>query len=107
MLDSSMSAALQKLHEMYSSNNFQAGVDMLLETRSDWNPAQFHELLGSFYMKLENYAAARYHMELALQKGAISPSLTHNLDFVVSKMSLVSSSYVAWWERAFDTLSLL
>lgn len=107
MLDSSMSAALQKLQEMYSSNNFQAGVDLLLETRADWNPAQFHELLGSFYMKLENYAAARYHLELAIQKGGASPSITHNLDYVMSQMSLVSSSYVAWWERAYDTMSLL
>lgn len=100
-----MSAALQKIQELYSNQNYSDGVELLLETRGDWNPAQFHELLGSFYMKLENYAAARYHFELAIQKGGVTQAVVHNLEYVLQQMGLITSTKESLIERVLEFFS--
>ncbi len=105
MSDLSTSAALQKLQEFYASDRFQDGIDLLLETRSEWEPARFHELLGSFYMKLDSFAVARYHFEMAVAKGNLSPAVQNNLDFVLQQMGL-SAYGNHWFERLVDTLSM-
>lgn len=107
MSQTTMSAALQRLQELYSANKFQDGIDLLLETRSDWGSAQFHELLGSFHMKLDHFAVARYHFEMALTKGAVTPTVKHNLDFVLTKLGLGEVYYTSWWDRLVDQLGLM
>lgn len=105
MSDLSTSAALQKLQEFYASDRFQEGIDLLLETRSQWQSARFHELLGSFHMKLENFAVARYHFELAVAKGNLSPAVQNNLDYVLQQMGLTAHA-PQWFDRTVDTLSM-
>ena len=107
MLDLDKNAALQELQEMYSSNDFQAGVDLLIKTRGNWSPDKFHELLGSFYLKLENFARARYHLELALEKGSLSSSVTHNLEYLMVEMGFSESGYTGWWDQFNNVVSLL
>lgn len=106
MSQTSMSAALQNLQDLYSNNKFQEGIDLLLESKSQWDSSQFHELLGAFHMKLDHYAAARYHFEMAMSKGAVGTTLNHNLDYVLQQLGLGSNYHTTWWERMVDTLAM-
>lgn len=106
MSQETTSAAAQKLQEFYASNRFQEGIDLLLETKDQWQSGRFHELLGSFHLKMDHYAVARYHLELALKKGNITGSVQHNLDFVLQQLGMNSSYNSTWFERFVDSLSL-
>lgn len=107
MSQNTISAALQTLQEQYTNKNFEAGVELLIQTKTQWEPAQFHELLGSFYLKLENFAAARYHFELSLSKGGLNPAISHNLEYVIEKMGLASAHGTSWWDNLINILSLM
>ncbi len=107
MSQTSMSAALQNLQDLYSNNKFQEGIDLLLESKSEWDPSQFHELLGSFHMKLDHFAVARYHFEMAMSKGAIGPTLSHNHDYVLQQLGVSSGYYSTWMEKTLDFLNLV
>ncbi len=107
MSENSISALLQKLQQLYTEKSFQEGVDLLIESKSQFNQAQFHELLGSFHMKLDHYAAARYHFEMALSKGASGQTIHHNLEYVLGKLGIMSHYSMNFFERSYETVSLL
>ncbi len=107
MSENSISALLQKLQVLYTEKNFQEGIDLLIESKKQLNLAQFHELLGSFHMKLDHYAVARYHFEMAMSKGAAGQTISHNLEYVLLKLGMASSHSVGLIERTIETISLL
>lgn len=107
MSQNSLSALLQNLQDLYVKNSFQEGIDLLIESKSQLNQAQFHELLGSFHMKLDHFAAARYHFEMAIMKGATGSTLQNNLDFVLSKLGMTPQASINVFQDFYQSLALL
>lgn len=86
MADSSIKKDLKSLEQYYKKQEYQEGINWLLENKDSLSTGVFHYNLGSFYSKKESYAAGRYNFEKAIKEGFVNTQVFHNLE--VTKQAL-------------------
>ena len=88
MPNTSTNELLKSLQDHYANGKYEAGIDLLVDNRDSFDPAQFHYNLGTFYAKSNNMAAARYNLEKSLLSGAVGTEVYHNLRVVKSQLAV-------------------
>jgi len=95
-----MNKTLKSLEELYTKKEYKQVRDRLLSQKSEIDGGVFHYNLGTIYGKLEDYAASRYNLELALKKGFQSSKVYKNLRFVQQKIPVMDiDSSPAWLDK--------
>jgi hypothetical protein len=78
----------QSFEQLYLNKDFKGAADFLLKNKQLFSSGNFHYNLGTTYSKIGDNAAARYHLEKAVQEGYVNSSSINNLKFVKSKLDV-------------------
>jgi tetratricopeptide (TPR) repeat protein len=74
--------------ELYVKNDFKGAASYLIQNKQQLNSGIFHYNLGTVYSKLNDFPAARFHLEKAIKEGYVSSSSLNNLNFVNLKLQV-------------------
>jgi hypothetical protein len=74
--------------ELYLKKDFKGAAQYLLDNKQQMDSGIFHYNLGTVYSKMGDLAAARFHLEKALQEGYINSASLNNLTFVKTKLEV-------------------
>jgi hypothetical protein len=74
--------------ELYLKKDFKGAAQYLLDNKQQMDSGIFHYNLGTVYTKMGDLAAARFHLEKALQEGYINSSSLNNLTFIKTKLEV-------------------
>ncbi len=88
MKENSTIDTLKTLEKFYVDKKFDAGVDYLIDHKTELPVGKFHYYFGSFQLKLGNLAVGKYHLKLAVKNGFIQHDVFHNLDVVNTKLEV-------------------
>jgi hypothetical protein len=72
--------------ELYSKKEFKKAADYLLQNKGYFDSGIFHYNLGTTYAKLEEFGAARFHLEKAQSLGFYNSALNNNLQFIKTRI---------------------
>ncbi len=91
----------EELDKFYLNKDFSAYVEKLLEHKDNINAVVFHYNLGTAYLKMDNVALGRFHLEKAKYLGIIDGRVNRNLDYAKSKLtSLDIDNGHSLWENS-------
>jgi len=74
--------------ELYVKSDFKGAASYLIQNKQQLNSGIFHYNLGTVYSKLNDYPAARFHLEKAIKEGFVTSSSLNNLNFVNLKLQV-------------------
>ena len=83
-----LSEASATFEELYLKQDYKGAVQYLLENKKQFDSGIFHYNLGTMYSKMGDQAAARLHLEQAIQNGYINSASLNNLTFVKSQLQV-------------------
>lgn len=81
---------LKSLETSYLNKKFDDGIDLLLKHKNLLDSGSFHYYFGSFHLKKNDFAVARYHLEKAVNDGYYDSGIFHNIDVAKSNLPSVS-----------------
>ena len=58
-----MEAVFKKFEGLYRKGEYQKAEKLLLTNKEEIPPGIFHYNLGTIHLKIENFSAARFHLE--------------------------------------------
>ncbi len=82
MSDTNTSELLKSLEALYLEGDYQQGIDLLLANKDIFSSGLYHYNLGTFYTRMGELGAGRYHLELSRQEGHLAPDLLNNISFI-------------------------
>ncbi|MFN8371087.1 MAG: SH3 domain-containing protein [Bacteriovoracaceae bacterium] len=83
-----MDELLKTVTDHYTKAEYDKGIDLLLKNKEKFDSGLFHYNLGTFFLKKENYAVARFHLEKAAKLGFLNKSLYNNLSYAQDKLNV-------------------
>lgn len=81
-------ANLASFEELYLKKDYKGAANFLLQNKQQLDSGIFHYNLGTVYTKLNDFPAARYHLEKAIKEGYINSSSLNNLAFIKSQLQV-------------------
>lgn len=86
----------KSLDSLYLKKDYKTLIDSLLKHRDDFDPGLFHFNLGTVYAKKNEFAYARYNLEMAQKLGQIDSKSLNNLNYVKHNLNVqdISNSRV-------------
>lgn len=74
--------------ELYVKKDYKGAASYLLQNKQQFDSGIFHYNLGTVYSKLGDHAAARFHLEKAINEGYINSSSLNNLTYVKTQLQV-------------------
>ncbi|MDH5581437.1 MAG: SH3 domain-containing protein [Bdellovibrionales bacterium] len=87
-----MKKDLKSLEQYYKRQEYQEGINWLLENKDSIPSGLFHYNLGTFYSKKEDFAAGRYNFEKAIKEGFVNTQVYHNLEITKQALNVTDIS---------------
>ena len=81
------SQIFEELDKLYVNKDFSAYIEKLLEHKNDINEVVLHYNLGTAYLKMNNIALGRFHLEKAKNFGILDGRVNRNLAYAKSKLT--------------------
>ncbi len=84
-----MDELLKTVADHYTKAEYDKGIELLLKNKDKFDTGLFHYNLGTFFLKKENFAVARFHLEKAAKLGFVNKSVYNNLNYAQEKLNVV------------------
>lgn len=81
-------AATNQFETLYLEKKYKDAAQYLMDNSKSFDSGIYNYNLGTVYLKLEDYANARFHFEKAIQEGHVDSALLNNLSYAKVKLDV-------------------
>ena len=74
--------------KLYQEKDYKEAASYLLQNKQQIDSGIFHYNLGTVYLKMGDFPAARFHLEKTIKEGYINSSSLNNLAYVKSQLQV-------------------
>lgn len=98
--------SIAQFEALYLAKDYTGARDYLLANKGRFDSSIYNYNLGTVYLKIEDFAKARYHLELAKKEGLINSGTLNNITYTNLKLEVDDlSTSVSYSDKAIDALT--